>query len=64
MNNIYIVAVRPNDYIWEKVSQEGYRNLKDAQLFIEGRSDSPYKLTDFKYQGTKNIYKIYEINIK
>ena len=37
---------------------------KDAQLFIEGRSDSPYKLTDFKYQGTKNIYKIYEINIK
>ena len=64
MKYIYIVAVQPNSYIWEKVSQEGYDTLQKAQAFIESRSDNPIKFDDFKYQGTTNTYRIYEINVK
>lgn len=64
MNYIYIVTMQPIVYTWEKVSQEGYNTLAKAQEFIEGRSDCPVKFDDFRYQGTTNVYRIYEINVK
>lgn len=64
MKYVYIVAVQPIVYIWEKVSQEGYDSLKKAQNFVESRSDNPVKSTEFLYQGTTNVYRIYEISIK
>ena len=63
MKKVYVVTVRPITYTWEKLSQEGYETLAKAQQFIEGRSDKPVKLDDFRYQGTTNVYRIYEISV-
>ena len=63
MKYVYVVTCQKIDFTWEKISQEGYSNLKDAQKFIEGRGDSPEKLDDFRYQSEKNIYRIYEIRV-
>ena len=58
----YVVTVRfKNDNF--SVSSEGYLSLKDAQKFIESRSDSPNKVSDFLYQSKENIYYINEIHI-
>lgn len=59
---IYIVTVRfkNNDF---SVSSEGYLSLKDAQKFIDNRSDNPNKVSDFLYQSNENIYYINEIHI-
>ena len=64
MKYVYVVTVQPITYTWEKLSQEGYSTLKDAQKFIENRADKPVKYDDFRYQGTTNVYRIYEISVK
>lgn len=63
MKKVYIVTVQPNSYTWEKLSQEGYESLSKAQKFIESRSDNPKQFGDFKYQGSLNTYRIYEVSI-
>lgn len=63
MKKVYIVTVQHANYIWEKVSQEGYDSLIKAQKFIESRSDKPEKFTDFNYKSDSNIYRIYEISV-
>lgn len=64
MKYIYVVTAQPIVYVWEKISQEGYDSLEKAQKFIQSRSDNPIKFTDFLYQGTTNVYRIYEISVK
>ena len=63
MNYIYIVAVKPKTQLWEKISQEGYRTLKDAQDFILSRSNKPRSLTEFTFESERNYYRIYEIQV-
>lgn len=63
MKHVYIVTVRPTEYIWEKVSQECYTTLSGAQFFIEHRSDKPVRITPFKYQGELNSYSIQELTL-
>ena len=64
MQYIYVVTVQPITYTWEKVSQECYFTLRGAHDFIESRSDRPIKYDDFRYQGTTNVYRIYELQVK
>lgn len=65
MKNIYIVTAQHNSHIWEKISQEGYKTLKEAQDFIKNRSDKPIKKCgDFIYKSSETVYRIYEIQVK
>lgn len=64
MKYVYVVTVQPITYTWEKVSQECYSTLDNAQKFIESRADKPVKFDDFRYQGTTNVYRIYELQVK
>lgn len=61
---VYIVTVQNGDFLWEKISQEGYSSLSKAQEFIESRSDNPKKLDDFIYQSLNKVYRIYEISVR
>ena len=64
MKYVYIVTAQHHDYTWEKISQECYSTLTGAQKFIETRSDKPTKIDEFRYQGTSNVYRIYELQVK
>ena len=63
MKYVYSVTVQRIDFMWEKLSLECYLTLKSAQNFIEGRSDNPQKLDDFRYQSATNVYRIYELQV-
>lgn len=60
--NIYVVLVHSN-YGLPKISQDGYRTLKEAQEFIQARSDIKIKLNDYEYIGSNHYYIIKEIHI-
>jgi hypothetical protein len=60
---VYVVEVIPEGG-FGKVSQEGYRTLKQAQAFIESRSDNPQKLTEYLYRSYDYTdYLIYLVTI-
>lgn len=61
---VYVVeVVRPG--FSGRISQEGYFSLEGAQQFIEKRSDSPEKISNFKYQGrTGDVYCIHDVLIR
>ena len=44
-----------------RISQECYTTLKDAQDFIEHRSDKPRKITEYHYKSAEREYKIYDL---
>lgn len=48
-----------------KVSQEGYKTLKEAQDFCLSRGTQVKKLNNYKFRdGHWNLYTIYEVSIK
>lgn len=60
---VYVVEVI-HEGGFGKVSQEGYRTLKQAQAFIESRSDNPQKLTEYLYRSDDYTdYLIYIVTI-
>ena len=61
---VYVVAIQPRGFLWEKISQECYYTLMDAQIFIESRADNPIQITEFKYESLTNNYNIYELKVK
>lgn len=46
------------------LSQEAYESLAAAQKFCESRSDTPRKVTDFRYESSILIYTIHELEIR
>lgn len=60
----YIVMVTPEAHM-SKVSQEGYTSLEKAQAFVEGRSGSLQKLSEYHYRDEDYTeYEICEVLIK
>lgn len=69
MDKVYVVEYRTlvnkdrGEWL-SKISQEGYKTLKSAQKFIEGRSSNPTKVSKFYYQTAHfEEYYIHEITI-
>ena len=63
MTKAYIVFVE-SKLDGNRVSSEAYKTLREAQRFIENRSDRPQKQTEYTYRGGGyNFYTIYDINI-
>lgn len=60
---IYAVTVQ-SEYSMPKLSGECYTTLKEAQNFIESRSDKLEKITDYKYQSNQIEYKIHILQIR
>ncbi len=60
---IYAVTVQ-SEYSLPKLSEECYTTLKEAQDFIETRSDKPEKITEYKYQSARTEYKIHTLQIR
>ena len=58
---IYVVMVY-NDKGMSRVSQEGYRNIVDAQKFCGGR-DGAIKINEFLYMAPDCWYVIVEVNV-
>jgi len=62
MNNVYIVTAN------DKVSQEGYKSLKEAQKFILGQlnpnSSTIVSRLGWKYENNGIIYNIAVVSIK
>lgn len=55
--NIYIVKVG------DKVSQEGYRSLTEAQNFIESRTGVKVKQNDYTWEVEGTKYEIVEVGV-
>ena len=55
--NIYIVKVG------DKVSQEGYRRLTEAQNFIESRTGVKVKQNDHTWEVEGTKYEIVEVGV-
>ena len=53
-----------NPFNGSHLSQEAYDSLKDAQEFCESRSDTPRKVTDYRYESPILIYTIHELDIR
>lgn len=64
MEHTYIITVQPFGVIWEKISQECYKDLKKAQEFILNRADNPVMVSDFKFKSKCNMYRIYELSVE
>lgn len=60
MQKVYALLVVPH-YAPANISQVAYTTVDKAQNFIEHRSDSPVKQSDFYYIGRLNSYYIKEL---
>lgn len=60
---IYIVIVSSHGSYENRVSQEAYYELKDAQRFCEERADKPIKVGDYLYQSNICTYKITDVTV-
>lgn len=61
---IYVVMVTP-EASRSSVSSEAYKSLADAQKFVEGRSENPEKLSEYKYRDSNYCeYEICEVSVK
>lgn len=49
-----------------RVSQEGYRSKEDAQAFVKGRADAPFKIKSngYVFENLYYTYEIVEVSIK
>lgn len=61
-SSVYAIMVQ-SEYSLPKLSGECYITLKEAQKFIESRSDKPKKITEYKYQSALMEYKIHILQI-
>ena len=57
---IYAVMTR-NPFNGTHLSQEVYETLAAAQKFCESRSDTPRKVTEYRYESPIIIYTIHEL---
>ena len=58
---IYVINIEHKATNTARISQEAYSQLKDAQTFIQKRSDSPHRITPFLYTSEKYKYIINDV---